>query len=259
MWSTTSKGPTIPDDGAFRIEQAATDTLGAVMERNSKRGGGGVAPVPSPEGEVPAVSRQPAPELGPRAQRTIARIVEATREVFLTKGYSGTTIDEIAKAASVSRASFYTYFPSKRDVLLAVGERSARESLVAIDRLKNFGATRNGLAAWVREYMAFLDINGSFAFAWTQAAHEDDSIRAAGMRRHLVLCRRFGEELAATAGRSRTDTVELGLVMFSALERTWAYCQLYEDTVDRSAIERELAHALWSAARQQLPAMNKRA
>ena len=33
-----------------------------------------------------AAPRQPAPELGPRAQNTIARIVEATRAVCLTHG-----------------------------------------------------------------------------------------------------------------------------------------------------------------------------
>jgi len=227
------------------------DTLAAVMERTTKRDDdhAHVRHVV----EMPAVSRQPAPELGPRAQRTIARVLEATREVFLTRGYAGTTIDEIAKAASVSRASFYTYFPSKREVLLAVGERAAREATVSVERLRDLGTTRKGLALWVREFLDYLDINGSFAFAWTQAALEDESIRAVSMRRHLALCRQFGEVLAATAGRTRTDTLELGLVMFSALERTWAYGRLYRDTVDQGALERELAHALWAAARQQLP------
>ena len=74
-------------------------------------------------------------ELGPRAQRTVARIIQATREVFLTRGYAGTTVDEIANIADVSRASFYTYFPTKREVLLAVGDLAATESLAAIDTL----------------------------------------------------------------------------------------------------------------------------
>jgi hypothetical protein len=46
------------------------------------------------------------------------------REVFLTRGYAGTTVDEIARIADVSRASFYAYFPSKREVLLALGAPS---------------------------------------------------------------------------------------------------------------------------------------
>ena len=46
-----------------------------------------------------------------------------------------TTIDEITRVASVSRASFYTYFPSKRDVLLALGKDSLVVGASLIDRL----------------------------------------------------------------------------------------------------------------------------
>jgi AcrR family transcriptional regulator len=83
---------------------------------------------------VPAAMRQSADELGPRAHRTIARILDAARQIFLTNGYSGTTIDDIARVAEMSRASIYTYFPSKRDIMLAAGARSASEGEQVIDR-----------------------------------------------------------------------------------------------------------------------------
>jgi AcrR family transcriptional regulator len=196
---------------------------------------------------VPGVVRQPAAALGPRAQKTIASIIEATREVFLSHGYRGTTIDEIARVANVSRASFYTYFPSKREVLLAVGARSASESTVRLDELRTAGQTAEGLSRWVHDYFEYLDKNGSFSFAWTQAAIEDEAIRTAGMRRHLELCRQFGEALTESAGAIDPDRVELGLVMFSGLERAWSYVNLYAGHVDRRAIERQLADTLWGA------------
>ena len=46
-----------------------------------------------PRQVVPAV-RAEAGDIGPRARRTVDRILEATREVFMTKGYFGTTPDE---------------------------------------------------------------------------------------------------------------------------------------------------------------------
>lgn len=49
--------------------------------------------------------RQPAVALGTRARRTIGNILDATREVFLTHGYAGTSIDDITTLAGVSRAS----------------------------------------------------------------------------------------------------------------------------------------------------------
>jgi len=206
---------------------------------------GGLANAPRPGGQ-----------LGPRAERTVARIVDATREVFLTRGYSGTTIDEITRVAMVSRASFYTYFPSKREVLLAVGAQSATESLAVIALLGGAGTTRASLTEWVGGYFDFLDIHGSFSLAWSQAAQEDEAIRSAGMKGHLGICRKLGSALAATAGRRSDDPAVLGLVATSLLERSWNYSELYADTVDRSAVVAQAAHALWGAVRQPAPKAN---
>lgn len=196
-----------------------------------------------------AAPRQPAPELGRRAQNTIARIVEATREVFLTHGYAGTTIDEIARVAQVSRASFYTYFPSKRDVLLAAGARSSGKAIVFLEELPQHATTLAGLSTWVRDYFAFMDSEGAFVFAWTQAAASDEEFRSVGLARHLHMARRLGEVLAAGAGVSRSDTEELGLAMYGLLERSWAFAHLYGDAIDRPALERTVALTMFAAAR----------
>lgn len=199
--------------------------------------------------QSPSAARQPADGLGPRAQRTVERIVEATREVFLSHGYSGTTIDEIARIADVSRASFYTYFSSKREVLLAVGAHAASESVRMTERFVPIGSTLAGMTEWVTDYFDFCDVHGSFAFAWTQAAQEDEEIRVAGMKRHLSICRQFGKVLERSAGRRSRDSTALGVTAFSTLERTWHYGQLYADTVERRVLIEQVARMLWSAAR----------
>lgn len=197
-----------------------------------------------------ALLRQSADTVGPRAQRTIARIIDATREVLLTRGYSGTTVDEIARVADVSRASFYTYFASKRSVLLEVGGVTASVSEEVIERLAEAGGSRSLLATWIEEYFDLLDVHGSFSFAWTQAAQEDEDLRIAGMKRHLRMCHRFGEVLAGTAARSAADPIAVGLVAMSVLERSWNYAHLYADTVDRAAVIEQAAQTLWAMARQ---------
>jgi len=194
---------------------------------------------------VSGATRQPAAALGPRANRTIARILDATREVFLTRGYTGTTIDEIARAAGVSRASFYTYYPSKRDVLLAVGARSVGETLQWVGRLRTLEPTRDVIIDAVGEYFRLLDVHGAFAFAWTQAAQEDYEIRTAGMRTHVDLCRRMGEALATLGGVDVDDAAALGISVSSMMERAWDYCRLYQYTVERDVVEREIANIIW--------------
>jgi AcrR family transcriptional regulator len=197
----------------------------------------------------PAPTRQPADELGPRAQRTIERILEAARQVFTTRGYAGATIDEIARTAHVSRASFYTYFPSKREVLFSVGASGMRETDAIIASLPDRPRTRAGMSAFVIDYLAFLDVHGSFSQIWSQAAHEDEEIRTAGMRRHLKLCRQFGEQLGAWAGRTVDEPALLGLTAWSMLEQLWTYSQRYFDRMERAAVIDELASSLWTLAR----------
>ena len=50
------------------------------------------------------------------------QILKAARRVFREKGYDSTTVSEIVKEAGVAQGTFYLYYPSKRDVVLALGQ-----------------------------------------------------------------------------------------------------------------------------------------
>ncbi|MGY4480470.1 TetR/AcrR family transcriptional regulator [Bradyrhizobium sp. USDA 3364] len=52
-------------------------------------------------------------------RETLQRITDAGMELFLANGYEATTLDEIAAAAGISRRTFFYYFKSKDDILLA--------------------------------------------------------------------------------------------------------------------------------------------
>lgn len=53
-----------------------------------------------------------------RPRRSSQRILEeAAAELFLEQTYAGTTIDQIAQRAGVSRNTFFNYFPAKSDLL----------------------------------------------------------------------------------------------------------------------------------------------
>jgi AcrR family transcriptional regulator len=204
------------------------------------------------QSSVAAVSpqlRHPGSEVGPRARRTIATILDATRQIFLVKGYAGTTIDEITRVANISRGSFYTYFPSKRDVMLALGADSLH---AAEEQISSFNALPDDwdledLEKWVAGYFDMLDDHGSFVFAWTQAAHEDDEILLAGKKGHLRLCRQMGLALSKLRGKPAEQPTELGLATFAMLERAWAYGQLYGEDV-AEGLERSIARIIAATA-----------
>lgn len=60
------------------------------------------------------------------------QIVLAARELFISKGFSETSMEAIARAAGVGKATLYANFPGKRDVFAAVvaGERSMRDDVM---------------------------------------------------------------------------------------------------------------------------------
>ena len=50
---------------------------------------------------------------------TLQRIAETGLKLFIAHGFEGTTLEAIAEAAGISRRTFFYYFKSKEEVLLA--------------------------------------------------------------------------------------------------------------------------------------------
>jgi AcrR family transcriptional regulator len=55
-----------------------------------------------------------------KRRETHQRIADAGLKLFIQNGYDATTLDAIAAAASISRRTFFYYFKSKEDVLMAM-------------------------------------------------------------------------------------------------------------------------------------------
>jgi AcrR family transcriptional regulator len=56
-----------------------------------------------------------------RSHETKRSLVAAAMALWRANGYAGTTVADICRAAGVSKALFYFYFPRKEDVLFEVG------------------------------------------------------------------------------------------------------------------------------------------
>jgi AcrR family transcriptional regulator len=83
---------------------------------------------------VVVVSSDASPIKGVRERKrreTLRRITDAGVCLFIEKGFEGTTVEEIAAAAGISRRTFFHYFESKDDILLSlqgdIGELFATE------------------------------------------------------------------------------------------------------------------------------------
>ena len=64
---------------------------------------------------------------------TRSRIVDAARRAFAERGYAGTSMTDLLRAADITKGGFYFHFPSKVDVAVAVVEESQARARDEID------------------------------------------------------------------------------------------------------------------------------
>ncbi|CAN5324848.1 TetR/AcrR family transcriptional regulator [soil metagenome] len=63
------------------------------------------------------------------AKQTKERILKAAKELFLSAGYTGTTVDAICERAELTKGSFYYFFKTKEDLGVAVLEAALQRSV----------------------------------------------------------------------------------------------------------------------------------
>jgi AcrR family transcriptional regulator len=92
-----------------------------------------------------------------------AEILTAARKTFSKKGFEKVTVDEIAEAAGLSKATVYQYFSSKQEIYLAalsegvkeMAERTQRQVQAAVE-------VRAKVEAFIRTRLEFLYENRDF-------------------------------------------------------------------------------------------------
>jgi len=83
-------------------------------------------------------------------------IREAAAQLFLEKGYSGTSMDDIAAAARISKQTIYTHFPSKEqlfaDLVLGNTERVEQFAQGMVRTFREADGLEAGLSQVARMY-----------------------------------------------------------------------------------------------------------
>jgi AcrR family transcriptional regulator len=125
------------------------------------------------------------------AQKEMTRklLLDTGLDLFVSKGYAATTVDDIASAAGTTRVTFYAYFPSKVDLMKAlVSERlngaldrlpsaehgSTERELVAVVE----AGSRERIRAWLASTSERWDVIRPYTTAAFEAAAVDADIRA---------------------------------------------------------------------------------
>jgi AcrR family transcriptional regulator len=92
-----------------------------------------------------------------RRGRKFDQVLEGAREVFFADGFEGASVDTIARAAGVSKATLYSYFPDKRLLFMAVARAECgRQADVAIEPIDPSAPPDQVLAQAGRRLLDFL-------------------------------------------------------------------------------------------------------
>ncbi|HEY7222642.1 MAG TPA: helix-turn-helix domain-containing protein [Micromonosporaceae bacterium] len=102
-----------------------------------------------------------------RRERTLRRILDGAASAFAKGGYAGTTMEEIAAAAGVSKLLLYRDFAGKRELYLAVLERTRQRLNEAIP------PAASNEALWALIAAARADPDG-FVLLFRHAAREPE-------------------------------------------------------------------------------------
>lgn len=90
-----------------------------------------------------------------RTGRKFDQVLKGAREIFLADGFEGASVDDIARAAGVSKATLYNYFPDKRLLFMEVARSEcARQADAPMDLTKACCSPRAVLSAAARHILS---------------------------------------------------------------------------------------------------------
>lgn len=163
-------------------------------------------------------------ELGLRERKkraTRERIVDVAFELFSTRGYEATTLQQIAERSEVAPRTIGNYFAQKVDLLVAYRETMLAAAEAAAARTEGrpgFDRVREALLAAARENERHP--NGRLAQALIAAHASYRALAQVQERFRALLGGLLAEEVAGDAER---DLAVLALVAaYTALQQRWA-------------------------------------
>ena len=161
--------------------------------------------------------------------RKYEQVLEGAREVFLADGFEGASVDAIALAAGVSKATLYSYFPDKRAMFSEVVRREClRQAEQATASIPTTAPPREVLRAAAEHLLEFIlsdFAQGIFRICVAEAARFPELGQAfydSGPRLGTEAMTAYFEE-AEARGELRIDDPELAAAQFQNLCKAGLY------------------------------------
>lgn len=133
-------------------------------------------------------------------------LIESARTMFVESGYTATTAEAIAKAAGVSRATFYLHFRSKAEIVqwhMSALEQPILEAYRRLDALEN--PSLGDVTAWLDEHATFWHAHRAEFASMEQALSHEPLVSD----EWFAMLRRVASSMQNLLGRQSDDDARL--------------------------------------------------
>jgi len=164
------------------------------------------------------------PTVGESGGRTRERILAESLRLFGERGFYRTSVQEIARAAGISRAGLYQYFGSREQIFVELLIESGRELAGVGQALGGLGPHASGFAGlrrWLDDASALYDRYATLFFEWAGVRGSDEHIGAMVTAFQRSFNRRIARVLTACGATGLP--AEDSAVMLTNLMLRWNY------------------------------------
>ena len=151
-----------------------------------------------------------------KREETRNALLHAAGRLFAERGYHQTTVPEIVKAAGVGHGTFYEYFRSRRDILVALtnqaGEAAGRRPRLATKSLAE--RVRAEIYWYLFDHVEHIVLSK----VWHDASNFDEEISEARRLARMARAERVKKGILAAGGRPGLDPDVAAAALTAMLE-----------------------------------------
>ena len=152
----------------------------------------------------------------PRGEETRRALLDAAARLFAEHGYHATSVPDIVKAAGVGHGTFYEYFGSRHQILLALTQQAAasqqrRPTLTSSTLAERI---RSEIFWYLSDHVEHLTLSK----VWHEAASFDEEIAAARRAERARRVERVRKGIEAAGPRPGVDPAIAATALTAMLE-----------------------------------------
>lgn len=199
-----------------------------------------------------------------KGEKTKREILEQAAQVFSVRGYAGASMDDLTRAAKLTKGALYNHFESKDDLMLASFDHAMSQVQGRFAEMASgLRDTRSRLLAVLKLYISLLEdpvVRGGCPILYT-AVEADDTHpalrqrareKADDWRNYIIRTLKRGIEFGNV--RPETDVIEFADMMLAGLEGGIVLSKLYGDL---TPMQRVVAHMTRTIDHVIIPQVSK--